>query len=115
MLRTEIAKHRYMRLQTKIVSPDEIAQIMPVTNTDGIIVGLYDPLYGHLDSSITTCTYAKTARMSEATIEISTRVMGTFQRRDDNWDALTDQAKINTECTVNAAGLLAREVGAMAD
>ena len=82
MLLAESAKHRYMGLQTEIVSPEEISKIAPVENTEGIIGGLYDPLYGHLDPSGTTYFYAKAAHMVGATIEINTKVMETNQRRD---------------------------------
>lgn len=77
MLLAEHAKHRQMGLQTEIVSPEEIVKIAPLTNTDGIIGGLYDTLDGHLDPSGTTNAYAKAARMGGATIEINTKVMET--------------------------------------
>ena len=69
MLLAERAKHRYMGLDTHIVGPEEIKKIAPITNTDGIIGALYDPLDGHLDPSGTTHAYAKAARMGGATIE----------------------------------------------
>ena len=82
MLLAESAKYRYKGLQTEIVSPEEISKIAPIVNTEGIIGGLYDPLYGHLDPSGTTYFYAKAAHMGGATLEINTKVMETNQRRD---------------------------------
>jgi dimethylglycine dehydrogenase len=114
MLVAERAKHRYMGLETEIVGPAEIAKIAPVTNTDGIIGALYDPLDGHLDPSGTTHAYAKAARMGGATIELHTKVEATTQRADGTWDVVTDKGTIHAEHIVNAAGLWAREVGAMA-
>ncbi len=114
MLLAERAKHRFMGLETEIVTPDEIKQIAPVTNTDGILGALYDPLDGHLDPSGTTHAYAKAARMGGATIETHCMVRETTQRADGTWDVVTDKGTIHTEHVVNAGGLWAREVGAMA-
>ncbi|WP_281856821.1 GcvT family protein [Litoreibacter halocynthiae] len=114
MLVAERAKHRYMGLETEIVSPEEIAKIAPITNLDGIVGGLYDPLDGHLDPSGTTHAYAKAARMGGATIETHVKVEATTQRPDGTWDVVTNKGTIHAEHVVNAGGLWAREVGAMA-
>ncbi|KUP93927.1 GcvT family protein [Tritonibacter horizontis] len=114
MLKAERAKHRFMGLETEIVSPEEIKKIAPVTNIDGIVGGLYDPLDGHLDPSGTTHAYAKAARMGGATIETHCKVIETNQRPDGTWDVVTNKGTIHAEHIVNAGGLWAREVGAMA-
>ena len=114
MLVAERAKHRYMGLETEIIGPEEIAKIAPVTNVDGIIGGLYDPLDGHLDPSGTTHAYAKAARMGGAEIQLHTKVIETNPRADGSWDVVTDKGTIHAEHVVNAAGLWAREVAAMA-
>ncbi len=114
MMLAERAKHRFMGLDTEIVGPEEIAKIAPITNLDGIIGGLYDPLDGHLDPSGTTHAYAKAARMGGATIETHCMVRETNQRADGTWDVVTDKGTIHTEHLINAGGLWAREVGAMA-
>ena len=114
MLLAERAKHRFMGLETEIVGPEEIARIAPVTNLDGIIGALYDPLDGHLDPSGTTHAYAKAARMGGATIETHCMVRKTNQRPDGTWDVVTDKGNVHAEHVVNAGGLWAREVGAMA-
>lgn len=114
MLLAERAKHRYMGLETEIVGPEEIAKIAPITNLDGIIGALYDPLDGHLDPSGTTHAYAKAARMGGATIETHCKVIETNQRADGTWDVVTEKGTIHAEHIVNAGGLWARELGAMA-
>ncbi len=114
MLVAERAKHRYMGLETEIVGPEEIAKIAPITNIDGIIGALYDPLDGHLDPSGTTHAYAKAARMGGATIETHCMVSETNQRPDGTWDVVTNKGTIHAEHIVNAGGLWAREVAQMA-
>ena len=113
MLKAERAKHRFMGLETEIIGPDEIRKIAPITNTDGVIGALYDPLDGHLDPSGTTHAYAKAARMGGAEIETHTRVLET-NPHPDGWEIVTDKGTLICEHVVNAAGLWAREVAAMA-
>jgi dimethylglycine dehydrogenase len=115
MLKAERAKHRYMGLDTAILSPDEVAKMTDgLVNTAGIIGALYDPLDGHLDPSGTTHAYAKAARMGGAEIILHNRVLETNPRPDGSWEVVTEQGTIIAEHLVNAAGLWAREVGAMA-
>jgi dimethylglycine dehydrogenase len=114
MLVAERAKHRYMGLETEIVGPEEIAKIAPITNLEGIVGGLYDPLDGHLDPSGTTHAYARAAKMGGATIETHCKVIATTQRADGTWDVVTEKGTVHAEHVVNAGGLWAREVGAMA-
>jgi len=114
MLKAERAKHRHMGLDTHIFGPDEVKKYAPITNTDGILGALYDPLDGHLDPSGTTHAYAKAARMGGAEIYLHTKVEETNQRPDGTWEVVTDKGTIIAEHIVNAGGLWAREVGAMA-
>ena len=103
-----------MGLDTEIVGPEEIARLSPITNTRGVIGALYDPLDGHLDPSGTTQAYAKGARMQGAEIVLRNPVRELRPRPDGSWDVVTVQGVVNAEHVVNAAGLWAREVGAMA-
>lgn len=115
MLVAERAKHRYMGLNTEILGPEEIKKVAPITNLDGIVGALYDPLDGHLDPSGTTHAYAKAARLGGASIETGCMVKETNQRPDGSWDVVTEKGTIHTEHVVNAAGLWAREVAKMAN
>ena len=114
MLKAERAKHRYMGLETEILGPAEIAARAELVNTDGIIGALYDPLDGHLEPSGTTHAYAKAARMGGAEIVTHCKVEETNPRAEGSWDVGTDKGIVHAEHVVNAAGLWAREVGAMA-
>jgi dimethylglycine dehydrogenase len=113
-LRAERAKHRYMGLDTHLVTPDEIRELSPITNTDGIIGALYDPLDGHLDPSGTTHAYALAAKKQGADIVLRNRVLNMEPRVDGSWRLITEQGDLIAEHVVNAAGLWAREVGEMA-
>ena len=113
-LRAERAKHRYMGLHTEIVGPAEIRELSPITNTDGILGALYDPLDGHLDPSGTTHAYAKAARNQGAQISLRNKVLELHPNTDGSWQVVTQLGTVNAQYVVNAAGLWAREVGAMA-
>ena len=114
MLKAERAKHRFMGLDTELLSPEEIKKIAPITNVSGVLGGLYDPLDGHLDPSGTTHAYAKAARMGGAEIVLRNPVKETNQLPDGSWEIVTEQGTVIAEHIVNAGGLWAREVGMMA-
>jgi len=113
MLKAERAKHRYMGLDTSILSPAKIADMAELVNTDGIIGALYDPLDGHLDPSGTTHAYAKAARLGGAEIVTHNRVLETNPHAE-GWEIVTEKGTIIAEHVVNAGGLWAREVAALA-
>ncbi|MCX7646681.1 MAG: FAD-dependent oxidoreductase [Rhodobacteraceae bacterium] len=115
MLKAERAKHRYMGLHTEILSPEEVRRLTDgLVNVEGILGALYDPLDGHLDPSGTTHAYARAAKMGGAEIVLHNRVLETNPRPDGTWEVVTEKGTIHAEHVVNAAGLWAREVGAMA-
>jgi len=113
-LKSARAMHRHMGLDTELITPEEIRALSPITNTDGVLGALYDPLDGHLDPSGTTHAYAKAAQLQGAEILLRNPVLETNPRADGGWDVVTEQGTIVAEQLVNAAGLWAREVGAMA-
>lgn len=114
MLKAERAKHRYMGLDTEILSPAEVVKFTDgLVNVEGIIGALYDPLDGHLDPSGTTHAYAKAARMGGAEIVLHNRVLET-KPHPEGWEVVTEKGTIIAEHLVNAGGLWAREIGAMA-
>ena len=68
--------HRHMGLDTELDhARDEIRELSPITNTDGVLGALYDPLDGHLDPSGTTHAYARAAQMQGAEIVLRNRVL----------------------------------------
>lgn len=117
-LKAEQAKHRYMGLDTRIVSPSEIPEISPITNPEGILGALYDPLDGHLDPSGTTHAYAAAARKQGAEIVLRNSVIAINPVRQADgktgWVVETERGEVHAEHVVIAAGLWAREVGRLA-
>ena len=115
MLKAERAKHRYIGLDAEILGPAEIGRLTDgLVNLEGILGALHDPLDGHLDPAGTTHAYARAARLGGAEIVLHNRVLETNPRPDGSWEVVTEQGAVIAEHVVNAAGLWAREVGAMA-
>ena len=113
-LKAARAKHRYMGLNTEIVGPDDVAELAPIVNTGDVIGALYDPLDGHLDPSGTTNAYARAATQAGAEIVLRNSVIETNATTDGGWEVVTEAGTVYAEHVVNAAGLWAREVGALA-
>ena len=113
-LRAEHAKYRYMGLDTRLLTPGEAKELLPVVNTEGLVGALYDPLDGHLDPAGTTHAYARAAQKNGATVILRNRVLATRPREGGGWEVETEQGPISADHLVNAAGLWAREVGEMA-
>ena len=113
-LKSEWARHRVMGLESELVTPEEIKRLCPLVDTRGVLGGLYDPNEGHLDPYGTTHAYARAARKLGAKIYLQTWVTALRPQSTGAWDVVTDQGVIHAEHVVNAAGLWAREVGAMA-
>jgi dimethylglycine dehydrogenase len=113
-IRAEAAKQQYMGLDSYMVGLDEIRRICPLMDVTGVLGGLYDPNDGHLDPSGTTNAYAAAARKQGAEIYRNTRVTDLRPRSDGAWDVVTEEGTIVAEHVVNAGGLWAREINAMA-
>lgn len=103
-----------MGLSAELVTPEEIKKMCPIMDVSGIYGGLYDPNEGHLDAYGTTHAYAKAARNKGADVITQCRVLELHPRRDGGWDVVTEQGTVQAEHVVNAGGLWAARVGAMA-
>ena len=113
-LRLQEAKARRYGMNFHEVSRAEAERLHPLVNFDGIRCIMYEPDGGNVDPSGVTMAYAAGARQRGAEINRFTPVIGTEAQPNGNWIVRTAQGDINTKWVVNAAGLWAREVAAMA-
>jgi len=113
-LRLQAAKARLYGLKFREVNRDEAERLHPLVNFDGIRCIMYEPDGGNVDPSGVTMAYAAGARQLGAEIARFTPVTGLEQRPDGGWCVRTEKGDITAEWVVNAAGLWAREVAAMA-
>jgi len=113
-LKIQRARARYLNQEFEIIGPDEIAALNPLVNMERVIGGMWGASDGHVDPSGVTQAFARGARMGGAEIERECPVTELHQRPDGGWDVITPKGTIVAESVVNAAGLWAREVGALA-
>ena len=106
--------NRCLGLRVEWVTPEEIAKLHPMMNVEGILGGLYWPDDGDVDPSGITQGMGLGAKKLGAEIYQHTRVTGLTQKPDSEWVVHTDKGDITCEWVVNAAGLWAPQVGAMA-
>jgi len=101
-------------IESEFISLDEAQRLAPILNTAGLKAVLYEPLKGYCDPASVTQAYAKAARDMGAKIYRQTPVTGTRQHPAGGWTVVTPQGEIRADYVVNAAGLWAREVAALA-
>lgn len=113
-IRYEHARHRVLDIDSELIGPAEIKRRCPIVDTADVIGGLFDANEGHIDPYGSTHALAIAARKAGAEVYVDTRVEELVPRSGGTWTVVTDRGNIDCEHVVNAAGLWAREVGAMA-
>ena len=95
------------------ITPQEVKEIWPPCNIDGIVGALLHPEDGHVDPSSVTQAMAKGARTNGAEIYRQTEVLAMEQKPNGEWLVKTNQGDITCEYVVTASGNYARETAAM--
>ncbi len=113
-LRIQAAKARRYGMNFHEVSRAEAERLHPLVDFDGIRCIMFEPDGGNVDPSGVTNAYAVGARQRGAEIHRFTPVTATEAQPDGTWIVRTDKGDIRTPWVINAAGLWAREVAAMA-
>jgi len=113
-LRVVRAQGRRNGLMAELITPAEAVRMAPILNPDGLKAVLYEPDAGHCDPSGVTHAFAKAARKYGATVHRHTPVIETNPLANGEWEIVTPKGTIRAEYVVNAAGLWAREVAALA-
>ena len=101
-------------LPLKLVSAEEARELFPPMSIDGVLGAAYLPTDGYIDPSQLTFALAEGARRRGAEIETQTRVTGIATSRGRVTAVETDKGTIETEVAVNAGGMFAGELGALA-
>jgi glycine cleavage system T protein len=101
-------------LPLELVSPEEAQRLFPPLTTEGVLGAAYIATDGYIDPSQLTFALAEGARRRGAEIEQRTRVTGIRTRRGRVEAVETDKGEIETEIVVNAGGMYAGEIGALA-
>nr|XP_042906993.1 dimethylglycine dehydrogenase, mitochondrial isoform X2 [Parasteatoda tepidariorum] len=109
--RYQMQRQGWQKAPQKLINPDEIYQLCPFLNMEGILGGLYNPADGHIDPYSLTMAYAAGARKYGSTLSTDTPVTGMKLRADSRWEVETTKGTIIADKVVNAAGFWAHEIG----
>ena len=101
-------------LPLELISADEAQKLFPPMTTDGVLGAAYLPTDGYIDPSQLTFALAEGARRGGAEIYQGTRVTAIQVDRGRVRGVATDQGEIEAEVVVNAGGMFAKEIGALA-
>ena len=101
-------------LPLALISADEAQQLFPPMTADGVLGAAFLPTDGYIDPSQLTFALAEGARRRGAEIATGTRVTGVAVQRGRVTSVETDRGRIETEIVVNAGGMYAQEIGALA-
>ena len=96
----------------RLLTPDDIAELHPLTQLDGLIGGIYEPDDGHVDPSSVTNAMASIATSRGAVIMRYNPVIE-IERARDHWVVTTEKAVIKAKHIINAAGTWGWEIGKM--
>jgi len=102
-------------LEMELVSADEARRRFPLMSIDGVLGAAWLPTDGYLDPSGLTQALAAGARQSGVSIRPRTRVTGIAVERGHVTGVETEHGPIACEVVVNAGGMFAPEIGAMAN
>ncbi len=101
-------------VEAEFISFEEARDKAPILNTDTLKAVMWEPLKGHVDPSSATQAYAAAARKNGAKIYRECPVIETSPTKQGGWEVVTPKGTFTADYLINAAGLWAREVGALA-
>ncbi|MEE8444536.1 MAG: FAD-dependent oxidoreductase, partial [Alphaproteobacteria bacterium] len=108
------ARARRTGVEAEWIGFDEAREMAPILDTAKLKAILWEPEKGSVDPSSATNAFAAAARAMGATVRRHTPVTATAPRPDGGWTVTTPGGEIQADFVVNAAGLWAREVAALA-
>jgi glycine cleavage system T protein len=113
-LRRQAGWAKTFGLPLELISAEEAQRLFPPMSTDGVLGAAYLPTDGYIDPSQLTFALAEAARRGGAEILTNTRVTAIDVRDGRARGVETDKGPIDTDVVVNAGGMFAGEIGAMA-
>ncbi len=99
-------------VEVKFLKPEQIKEIWPLCNTEGLIGAIQHPEDGYIQPADLTQALATGARNKGAEIYRNTAVVGIKQTKN-GWVVETDKGSIECEHVVSCTGNFARQTGKM--
>jgi 4-methylaminobutanoate oxidase (formaldehyde-forming) len=113
-LRRQAGWAKTFGLPLELISPAEAERRFPPMTADGVLGAAFLPTDGYIDPSQLTFALIEGAKRGGAEVCTNTRVTGIHVDRGRVRGVATDQGDIAADVVVNAGGIFAREIGAMA-
>jgi 4-methylaminobutanoate oxidase (formaldehyde-forming) len=101
-------------LPLELIAADEAQRLFPPMTAEGVLGAAFLPTDGYIDPSQLTYALAEGARRGGAEINTATRVTAIRVARGRVAGVETDKGSVETEIVVNAGGMFAKEIGALA-
>jgi sarcosine oxidase subunit beta len=111
---SNIALQNALGVPSRLVTPDEIAQLVPGLRTDDLVAGAYSASDAVAGPNEAVQAFARRAREGGARIREGIEVIGIDVRGNRVQAVETTQGRIETPIVVNAAGPWAASIGHMA-
>ena len=100
-------------VKVKFLTPNQVKEIWPLCNVDGIIGAIQHPEDGYIQPADLTQALARGARDRGAEINRQTTVTGIERLPSGEWKVSTDKGDVTCEHVVSATGNFARATGRM--
>ncbi|MDC0624460.1 FAD-dependent oxidoreductase [Alphaproteobacteria bacterium] len=100
-------------VKVNFLTPDEVKEIWPLCNTDGLIGAIQHPEDGYIQPADLTQALAKGARDKGAEIYRNTNVTDINQLDNEMWVVETDKGNIECDHVISCTGNFARQTGNM--
>ncbi len=97
------------------ITASELQEMWPLLETSDVLAGFYVPDEGRADPVGVATSMAKGAKALGTRVIEGVTVTGVETERGRVSAVLTDRGRIETEIVVNAAGMWARQLGALSD
>jgi len=107
------ATARTIGVKVEFLSPEQVKEIWPLCNTEGLVGALFHPDDGYIQPADLTQALATGARKLGATIHRHTCVLDIRQLPSEEWLITTDKGEITAEHVISATGSYARMTGRM--
>ena len=107
------ATARTIGVNVEFLTPEQVGEIWPLCNTEGLVGALFHPEDGYIQPADLTQALAKGARARGALIYRNTMVEGIDRTTAGEWRVRTNKGDITCEHVVSASGNYARRTGAM--
>ncbi|XP_071520063.1 dimethylglycine dehydrogenase, mitochondrial-like [Panulirus ornatus] len=113
-MKYQMSRHGHHEAPQYLLTPEQVKEMVPIADTNNILMGLFTPYDGHVDPYSLTQAIAKGARKYGAQILQGTEVTALNLREDGRWVVSTTNGDIIANRVVNAAGFWAKEIGKLA-